>query len=179
MYDAQPLPTSPPAAALSIVHPDVWQPLPARGRRLFRLSHACWLGLIGAGVGAALATLLHHFFDTPIWAGPVIGALLGMLEGAHLGGRRHAHYRWKLDDDGFAMRKGRTWQSETFVPATRVQHLDVKRGPLERGRGLATLVIHTAGTRLESIRLPCLDDGDAEALRSTLAARTEPERDDD
>ena len=71
------------------------------------------------------------------------------------------------------------WQSETHVPATRVQHLDVKRGPLERGRQLATLVIHTAGTRLESIKVPCLDYGDAEALRATLATRTEPERDDD
>ena len=77
------------------------------------------------------------------------------------------------------MRSGRLWQSETHVPATRVQHLDVKRGPLERGKSLATLVIHTAGTKLSAISVPCMDEGDAEALRATLAERIEPERDDD
>lgn len=173
-----PLPDTP-AATLSIVHPDVWQPLPARGRFLFRLNHAVWMGLIGAGLGMGIGALAHGFFDTPIWIGPIAGVLLGALYGAWLGGRRHGYYRWKLDDEGFAVRKGRMWQSETHVPATRVQHLDVKRGPLERGRQLATLVIHTAGTRLESIKVPCLDYGDAEALRATLATRTEPERDDD
>ena len=65
----------------------------------------------------------------------------------------------------------------SLVPIAGVAEVAVH--PDFRGRGLATLVIHTAGTRLESIKLPCLDDGDAEALRSTLAARTEPERDDD
>lgn len=173
-----PLPDTP-AATLSIVHPDVWQPLPARGHALFRLSHAVLLGVIGTGLGIGASVLSHGFFDTPIWIGPLIGLLLGVLYGAYLGGRRHGYYRWKLDDDGFAMRKGRLWQSETHVPATRVQHLDVRRGPLERQRRLATLIIHTAGTRLESIRVPCLDEADADALRSTLAARIEPERDDD
>lgn len=173
-------PAPPPAPpALAVMHPGIWQPLPARGRALFRLSHAVLLGLIGAGIGIGAGTLAHGFFDTPIWIAIVAGVLLGTLYGVYLGGRRHGHYRWKLDDDGFAMRKGRLWQSETYVPATRVQHLDVKRGPLERNRRLATLIIHTAGTRLESIRVPCLDDADAEALRSALAARVEPERDDD
>lgn len=164
---------------LSIVHPDVWQPLPARGRSLFRLSHATWLGLLGAGIGTGAGVLAHGVFDTPIWIGPVAGVLLGGLYGAWLGSRRHGYYRWKLDDDGFAVRSGRLWQSETHVPATRVQHLDVKRGPLERGKSLATLVIHTAGTKLSAVSVPCMDEGDAEALRATLAERIEPERDDD
>ena len=164
---------------LSIVHPDVWQPLPARGRALFRLSHAFWLGLPGAGVGTAVGVLAHGVLDTPIWIGPLAGLVIGVLHGFWLGGRRHGCYRWKLDDDGFAVRSGRLWQTETHVPATRVQHLDIKRGPLERGRTLATLVIHTAGTRLGAVSVPCLDDDDAEALRATLARRIEPERDDD
>ena len=169
----------PPEPVLSIVHPDVWQPLPARGRVLFRLAHATWLGLLGAGIGTGSGVLVGALRDMPMWAGTPLGLLLGALYGAWLGGRRHGHYRWKLDDDGFAVRSGRLWQSETHVPATRVQHLDVKRGPLERGRGLATLVIHTAGTKLSAVNVPSLDEGDAEALRATLARRIEPERDDD
>ena len=168
-----------PVETLSVVHPDVWQPLPARGRPLFRLSYAIGFGFAGLGIGIGAGVLAHAFFDTPVWIAPVVGIVLGALFGARLGGRRHGYYRWKLDEDGFAVRKGNLWQSETHVPATRVQHLDVKRGPLERGRDLATLVVHTAGTQQHSVSLPCLDAQDAEALRAQLARRIEPARDDD
>ncbi len=67
------------------------------------------------------------------------------------GGKRHATPRWRLDDDGLAVRRGRLWRSETRVPASRVQHLDLKHGPLERRRALATLVVHTAGTRNSAV----------------------------
>lgn len=170
---------SSPAPTLNVVHPDVWQPLPPRGRALFRLGHAVWLGLLAGGLGTGASVLASALSDTPFWIGPVLGLPLGALYGAWLGGRRHGYYRWKLDDDGFAVRRGRLWQSETHVPATRVQHLDVKRGPLERSRGLATLVVHTAGTRLSAVSVPCLDEADAEALRTELATRIEPAGDDD
>ena len=169
-----PLPSTP---TLSIVHPDVWQPLPVRGRALFRLSHAVWLGLIFGGIGMGAGALAHGFLDTPIWIGPLLGVLLGVVYGAYLGGRRHGHYRWKLDDEGFAVRKGRMWQSETHVPATRVQHLDVTRGPLQRGRGLATLVVHTAGTQHSAVKFPNLDADDAERLRDVLGQQID--HDDD
>ncbi|MGY0504794.1 PH domain-containing protein [Luteimonas sp. e5] len=168
--------------ALSVVHPDIWQPLPSRGRVLFRLSHGVGLGITGfIGFGLAGLVLGHTLFDTWISAplGAAAGALLGLVYGIWLGGRRHGYYRWKLDREGFAVRSGKLWQSETHVPATRVQHLDVKRGPLERGRDLATLIVHTAGTRSHALSLPCLDAEDAEALRAELARRIEPERDDD
>lgn len=168
-----------PSETLSVVHPDVWQPLPARGRPLFRLGHAIGLALPALGLGIGAGVLAHAFFDTPVWPVPVAGALGGALYGWWLGARRHASYRWKLDAEGFAVRKGRLWQSETHVPTTRVQHLDVKRGPLERRRDLATLVVHTAGTQQHSVSLPALDAGDAEALRAQLARRIEPARDDD
>lgn len=163
---------------LSVVHPDVWQPLPVCGRVLFRLSHAIGFGITGTMTGIGLGVLASAF-DQPIWIGPVIGIVIGVLFGAWLGGRRHGYYRWKLDDEGFAVKSGKLWQSETHVPATRVQHLDIKRGPLERSRGLATLIVHTAGTRGHALSLPCLDDGDAESLRAELARRVEPEGDDD
>ena len=172
---------STPAPVLSVVHPEVWQPLPARGRGLFRLSHAFGLALPGLGLGTGAAALASAFLDSswPIWIGTIAGGVFGALYGMRLGGRRHAAYRWKLDADGFAMRRGRLWQSEVHVPATRVQHLDVKRGPLERRRALATLVIHTAGTQLSAVTVPCLDVDDAEALRAELAMRIEPAGADD
>lgn len=153
---------------------DAWQPLPVRGRPLFRLGHAAWSLLPGGGAGLALGVLA----DRPV-IGVAIGVAIALAFGAWLGGRRHRTYGWKLDADGFAVRSGRLWYGETHVPATRVQHLDVKHGPLERRRGLATLVVHTAGTRMHAVSVPCLDAEDARALRTELSRRIEPAGDDD
>jgi membrane protein YdbS with pleckstrin-like domain len=54
------------------------------------------------------------------------------------------------------------------VPRSRVQHLDIERGPIERHFGLATLILHTAGTRRQAIRQSGLPDADAVALRDAL-----------
>jgi len=61
------------------------------------------------------------------------------------------------------------WYNDTRVPRTRVPHLDVRRGPLQRSIGLATLVVHTAGSRLDAVSLSGLELADAEALRELLA----------
>ena len=76
-----------------------------------------------------------------------------------------------------AVRRGRLWQRETRVPTTRVQHLDLKRGPMQRGRNLATLIVHTAGTRNSAVTVPNLDADDAERLRDRLARQID--HDDD
>jgi membrane protein YdbS with pleckstrin-like domain len=63
------------------------------------------------------------------------------------------------------------------VPASRVQHLDLKRGPLQRRYGLATLVIHTAGTRHSAVAVSGLDAADAERLRDRLAHQVDDDDD--
>ena len=84
---------------------------------------------------------------------------------------------WKLDARGLQVRRGLVWKHELLVPRSRVQHLDIERGPIERRFGLATLVVHTAGTRLHALRQPGLLDADALALRDALLP--EADRDDD
>ena len=103
------------------------------------------------------------------WSLCALGALLGAALGAWLGVKRHRRTLWKLDDAGFALQRGRWWQTESHVPISRVQHLDLKRGPLERAFKLATLVIHTAGTRMAAVSVSGLDGEDAERLRDRLA----------
>ena len=91
-------------------------------------------------------------------------ALLGALVGARL-----RHQRWKLDAEGLWLRQGRMWWKETRVPLNRVQHVDLKHGPLERRLALATLVVHTAAVHLSGITVPRIPEADAEVLRDTLA----------
>lgn len=145
-----------------------WQPPPPRAVRLHVLTTA---GLFAVVAIAALATPLMVAGDwapsrmSGIAAGSVaIGALAGAWVGARL-----RHQRWRLDDDGLWLRTGRLWRRETQVPASRVQHVDLRRGPLERRARLATLVVHTAAVHVSGITVRGLDDQDAEALRDALA----------
>jgi membrane protein YdbS with pleckstrin-like domain len=151
-----------------------WQPLPPRARTLLVAGAA-----LGFGLSAAVATVALLLATQPAllgWALP-LAVVLAAGFGAWLGARRFRHTRWRLDADGFGLRRGRLWQSDTRVPGSRVQHLDIRRGPLERHFGLATLVIHTAGTRNSEVALSGLDAGDAARLRDRLARRTDDDDD--
>jgi len=101
-------------------------------------------------------------------AGAILAILLSAVVGAYLGARLR-HQRWKLDDEGLWLRTGRMWRRETRVPASRVQHVDLKHGPLERRFRLATLVVHTAAVHLSGITVRGLDEDDAQVLRDRLA----------
>ncbi len=154
-----------------------WQPLPARARTLFVLAN-----LVGFGIPAVLVLVpIGWWFESPAVRLALGLASLVLLPayGAWLALKQHRYTQWLLDGDGFGLRRGRFWHRETRVPTTRVQHVDLKRGPLERRFGLSTLVIHTAGTRHSAVTVEGLDAGVAEALRDHLARQVEDEADDD
>lgn len=146
---------------------DGWQPLPARAYRLFVLVN------VFSGLLAALAAMIPIGVMMPNRTLALIAALVLLaafpLFGLWLARKHYRYTRWKLDADGFALRRGNLWRSETQVPASRVQHLDLKHGPLERRYRLATLVVHTAGTRNSAVSITGLDETDAERLRDQLA----------
>ena len=143
-----------------------WQPLPPRARSLFRVTDALVMAVLLGFAGALSATALD--FDRAAALG-FAGILAGLGLGLATGGYRHRRTQWMLDAEGFAVARGRWWRRETRVPATRVQHLDLKHGPLERRWRLATLVVHTAGSKFGAVSLSGLDAGDAETLRDRLA----------
>lgn len=79
---------------------------------------------------------------------------------------RHASYR--VNDRGIQIRSGVLFRSVVSVPRSRVQHTDVSRGPIERNFGLATLIIHTAGTQHASVPLAGLSEKIADSIRDYL-----------
>ena len=169
---AAPIPPLP--GADTNLQPGDWQHLPARGTKLAALGSALGFA-IPATVAAALLSAGTGLAN-PWLLAPLCG-LVGAAFGAWLGAKRHRRTLWKLDADGFALRRGRWWQTESRVPISRVQHLDLKRGPLERAFRLATLVVHTAGTRMSAVSVSGLDGDDAERLRDRLARQLD--HDDD
>ena len=111
------------------------------------------LGGLGAAVLAALVLALSAAGAAASWLWPAV---------------RYRHIRYRLDAHGVTIRRGVVWRTVTSVPTSRVQHTDVSRGPLERYFDLATLVIHTAGTRDASVALSGLGHREAIALRDRL-----------
>ena len=109
-------------------------------------------GLAAAGLGAAVLGL-SAAGAAACYLWPVV---------------RYRHIRYRLDDHGVTIRRGVVWRTVTSVPTSRVQHTDVSRGPVERYFDLATLVIHTAGTRDASVALSGLGHREAVALRDRL-----------
>ena len=84
--------------------------------------------------------------------------------------------RWRRWGYAFTERElhvARGWlvRVHTVVPVARVQHIDVSQGPLERGAGVATLRLHTAGTEGSLVTLPGISAARAEEIRDAIRAR--------
>ncbi|PPU38298.1 PH domain-containing protein [Xanthomonas arboricola] len=151
-----------------------WQPLPQRGAYVAGVNGALGGGCAGLIAAGVAVTVLHAWHYWPAVVGlTVVAALLG----AWFAVKRHRLTQWKLDQHGLALQRGHLWQSDTRIPISRVQHVDLRRGPIERATRLTTLVVHTAGSRLNAVALSGLDQGDAERLRDRLARQLD--HDDD
>lgn len=75
---------------------------------------------------------------------------------------------YRLSETILELRYGIVWRCVVTIPLTRIQHVDLHRGPLERRWGLASLRVHTAGTRDASHTIPGLDFERAQELRDRL-----------
>ena len=143
-----------------------WQPLPPRGALFAAIGTGLTMAITFTLAAGALALALR----SPHWLLMALaGTVVGLLSGGWFGWRRQRLTFWRLDTQALGVRRGHMWQSESRVPISRVQHLDLRRGPLERAAGLATLTVHTAGTRMNTVAIAGLDHADAEHLRDRLA----------
>jgi membrane protein YdbS with pleckstrin-like domain len=169
--------TSPPPVPAPPAPAEIaWQALPVEARNLS----------MGVGLIVGLIPCL------PVWLAGVLPLVdgwglrfalgagvfaFGASFGAWVGYRRWISTFWRLDARGLQVRRGRMFFREVFVPRSRVQHLDIERGPIERHAGLATVVVHTAGSRMQALRQSGLREADAVALRDALVP--EADTDDD
>jgi membrane protein YdbS with pleckstrin-like domain len=121
--------------------------------------------LVGALVlGVALA-LVGGFLQVDwLW----LLALLVVPPGLAHAVLRYRRWRFAFDEDALYLERGVVTEVETSVPFVRVQHVDTRRGPLERLLGLASVVVYTAGSRGADVSIPGLRPERAEALRQQL-----------
>ena len=80
----------------------------------------------------------------------------------------YARWRFAIAEELLLARYGIIFHEEKAIPISRLQHVDLTRGPVERLFGLATLVVYTAGTEGASFRLPGLAMERAQRLRDRI-----------
>lgn len=132
----------------------------------------------GAIMAGQLLALLLVLFLAPLpgWAMALlvllgVAVILGLAWLAHRWPEvEHRHASYKVDGRGIEIRRGVVWRKVINVPRSRVQHTDVSQGPLERGHGLATLVLFTAGTSHARVDLHGLDHATALRIRDHFLA---------
>ncbi len=114
------------------------------------------------------ALVVEAFADFPpgITAIPLILLFVWLV--IYLPMRRYQTRGFEMSADRLRVVKGVLFHSDTVVPFSRVQHLDVEQGPLERVFGIARLILHTAGSHNASVTLPGLWHGDAVTMREDI-----------
>lgn len=117
--------------------------------------------VIGAGV-------LSFAEVVPAWAPGIPVLILAILLIGVLPMKRYRSRGYNMAADRLRVVKGVMFHADTVVPFSRVQHLDVEQGPLERAFGIARLILHTAGTHNASVTLPGLPFDDAKAMREDI-----------
>lgn len=112
--------------------------------RIMYVEQFMYFVCIAAGL-FALGKWVPLFQDLYVQIGMLVFALLLfslMLFTAH---KAHTNMGYALREHDFIFRKGWLFEQLQVVSLSKIQHCQIKRGPLERKYGLATLKIFTAG----------------------------------
>jgi membrane protein YdbS with pleckstrin-like domain len=165
------------ATALELEQADVQESIPVDGgpalepvepgyKNVLRVRMALlWLILWAGGVVCDLAFLK----ETAFYGLPTIGILILATVGLVATPRRiYDRLRYRLTDRLLQVVRGWLFHVDTIVPLVRVQHIDVTRGPVEKIFGVATLVVHTAGTHNSVVTLPGLSPDRAAEIRDII-----------
>jgi membrane protein YdbS with pleckstrin-like domain len=150
------------------------RPLDPRVIPLQRIQGGIFIGVVAAVSLVGLVITMLTADDLAGWAKILMGLLwlilvpLGAWHAHRWPARAYAHTSYRVDDQGIEIRKGVHWRVVINVPRSRVQHIDVSQGPVERRFGLGTLAIHTAGTDHAKVDLEGLEHGLALRIREHL-----------
>jgi membrane protein YdbS with pleckstrin-like domain len=133
---------------------------------------------LAATVLAGLALILDMALGEagiPAFALPGAALALGLAATLVLPRRRYRRWGYREGADELHIVRGMLIRVRTIVPFGRVQHIDVAQGPVQRPFGLATLILHTAGTHGATVALPGLAMADAEAMRDRIRGKIREE----
>ncbi|GAB7008427.1 PH domain-containing protein [Halorubrum trueperi] len=108
-----------------------------------------------------------YFEYLPVWT-PIVAGTAFVALGAGHALLKYRRWSYEIREDALYLDRGVITQVRTTVPLVRIQHVDSRRGPVERTVGLASCVVYTAGSRGADVRIPGLTPDGASDLREEL-----------
>lgn len=125
-----------------------------------------------SAVSAAVLGLIAGVASTLLdpggpWVGGVVFVVVALL-GIAFSVLRYRIWAYQVRTDSLYLRRGVLTRVNTVAPYVRIQHVDTRRGPLERAFGLATTVVYTAGSRGADVSIPGLTPQRADDLQARL-----------
>ena len=162
--------TPPPPVAPQHSNPPQFFPLDQRVMQLWRFADG--LGFAVFWLFVLCGLLLLSWFRTgwalPLWWSWGALVLLSVAYVMWYPARAYRAWSWRIDGYVLETRSGIWFRHTRLLPLSRLQHIDLESGPLARRFGLASLILHTAGTQNASLTIPGLDAAYAEQLRNWL-----------
>ncbi|WP_228371113.1 PH domain-containing protein [Shewanella piezotolerans] len=134
------------------------------------LYESLFIALIGFIV-ASLATILPGALSVTYVILIITAVLLLMFAIGYLSHRQAQKLGYGVCEHEFLMEKGLWWHKRTSLPYSRLQHVSLSQGPLERHFNLFTLKCFSAGSGSAEIELPGIEQQTAEHLRQHLLAQ--------
>lgn len=88
---------------------------------------------------------------------------------------RYTYFRYEITGKEVIFQKGFIFRSITYVPFSRIQHIETEQGPLLRKEQLMELIIHTAAT---NHHIAGLSIEEAQTIRDKVMVKVEEISDD-
>lgn len=150
--------------------PAEFQPLDPRVVKLWRIHHlinsAILLGLLLIPAGITAVNVEGSFlWMLGFW---LLLAAFRLILLFWWPPKNYRAWGYRLDGRVLETRHGVWIRTVQLLPLNRLQHVDLESGPFARMLGLASLLLHTAGTHQATIAIPGLDAGEAARLRDHL-----------
>lgn len=123
--------------------------------QLNELNYPSWWNSLGLGV-ISLFAVLHLIYDYFAYS--------------------RKGYAIRMRDIIF--RKGVFWKSITSVPFSRIQHCEVKEGPIDRLFKLASLHLYTAGGSSSDLKIPGLKPSKANDIKQFVLKKIKSEEEE-
>lgn len=140
--------------------------------RVTLLSNGIFFFLLLAG--AFCLVFFHDDFDgTPVQYAIAMGSVLLLwILNTIVAVKAFNKKRYALRDKDIIYTKGLLWSVRTSVPFNRIQHAELKQGPIERLFKLHSLKIFTAGGQSSDLVIPGLPEQTASKLKEFVLGKT-------
>ena len=136
------------------------------------LNRAFSLGAFGFFAGMMLTGPLDLVPILAVFVLAPVGALLGAAYGV----ARYYRFTYELADGTLSVDSGVFDRQERDIPLSRIQNVDIERGPIQRVFGLAVVKFETAGGSATEATLNAITVEEARDLQSAVASYRRDDR---